>query len=364
MTGSIQLENLLKNMICVGASDLHIRAGGRPVFRVDGQLKLVGQLPALTPEDTRKIAERMFTSREQKEFNKRKEVDLSYSLEGKARFRVNVFQQRGNINIAFRLVPEKIQGFSDLRLPESLKKIASSERGLVLVTGTTGCGKTTTQAAMIDFINTNFSRHIITIEDPIEYIHKDKKSIISQRELGLDTYSYADALTHIVRQDPDVILIGEMRNMDTMSAAITSAQTGHLVLSTTHTLDAIQTVSRIVDVFPPHQQNQIRIQLADSLKAVISQRLLPMKDGGMVPAFEIMVVTGLIRNLIEENKFSEIKDQMEKGDYYGMQTFNQSLEQLYSKGLVSIDEARKAASNPEDLMLKIRGIQSQSRTKT
>ncbi|MGM0567742.1 MAG: type IV pilus twitching motility protein PilT [Elusimicrobiota bacterium] len=360
MTAENKLKEFLKAMASVGASDLHIRAGSRPIFRVDGKLRTVKSLPSLEAEETREIAEVMFNAREKEKFEKRKEVDLSYSMGSLARFRVNVFRQRGFVNIVLRLVPTQIQGFQELNLPESLEKIASYERGIILVTGITGCGKTTTQAAMINYMNNNFSRHIITIEDPIEYVHSDKKSIISQRELGIDTLSYTEALTHVVRQDPDVILIGEMRDVETMSAAITAAQTGHLVLSTTHTIDAMQTINRIVDIFPPYQQDQVRIQFADTLRAVISQRILPKKEGGVVPAVELLVVTGLIRNLIEENRFSEVKEQMEKGDYYGMRTFNQALEELYSSGLVSLEEAKKAATHPEDLMLKIRGIQSDS----
>ncbi len=360
MKAEDKLTQYLKAMASVKASDLHLRADRPPVFRVNGQLRMIRNLPEIESQDTQAMAEVMFSPEDKKEFEARREADLSYSLDGIARFRVNVFRQRGLTNIALRMVPAEVKDFEKLNLPDILKDIASSERGLVLVTGTTGCGKTTTQAAMIDYINRSFSRHIITIEDPIEYLHTDKKSIVSQRELGIDTYSYSDALTHIVRQDPDVILIGEMRDMETMAAAITAAQTGHLVLSTTHTIDAQQTINRIIDIFPPHQQNQIRIQLSDSLKAVISQRLLTVKDGGMVPALEVLVATGLIRSLIEENRISEIKEQMEKGNYYGMRTFNQSLERLYNDGIVTLEDAKKAASNPEDLMLKIRGFQSDS----
>lgn len=259
------------------------------------------------------------------------------------------------------MIPDIIKTIDDLELPESLKKISSSSRGLILVTGTTGSGKSTTLAAMIDHINMNFSKHIITLEDPIEYVHKDKKSIIAQREVGLDTLSYPDALKNIVRQDPDVILLGEMRDMETMSAALTAAQTGHLVLSTIHTIDAMQTVNRIVDIFPPHHQNQIRLQLADCLCAVISQRLIPRKDKpGMACAVEVLVATALIKSLIEENNFAEISEQMQKGDYYGMQTFNQALEILCRQEKVDVEEAKRAATNPEDLMLRLRGIKSGS----
>ncbi|MFW6134369.1 MAG: type IV pilus twitching motility protein PilT [Elusimicrobiota bacterium] len=359
-----KLRSYLQTMSEIDASDLHLRVGSRPIFRVNGELKMAKNYEELNDADTEEIANELMNDHQRELYEKRHEVDLSFSIKDMARFRANVFQQRGFVNIVLRFIPNNIQNFEQLNLPHSLKKIASQDRGLILVTGTTGCGKTTTLASMIDYINRKFSKHIITIEDPIEFIHQDKKSIISQRELGNDTYNYVDALKHIVRQDPDVILIGEMRDMDTMAAAITAAQTGHLVFSTTHTTAAIQTISRIVDIFPPHQQNQIRIQLADSLSAVISLRLLRRKDReGMIPAAEVLVVTSLISSLIEENKFSSIHEHLEKGDYYGMQTFNQSLERLYKKGMISLDDAKKAATNPEDLMLKIRGIQSESGAK-
>jgi twitching motility protein PilT len=355
-----QLTDILRSMVEIEASDLHLRAGSHPILRVNSQLKAVKNTE-LNAEDTKELAEEMFNEEQREEFKKRREVDLSLNIEGLARFRVNVFQQRGKVNIAMRLVPAKVKSLEELGLPESLKKISSSSRGLILVTGTTGSGKSTTLAAIIDHINKNHSKHVITVEDPIEYLHSDVKSIISQRELSMDTFSYMDALRNIVRQDPDVILIGEMRDMETMAAALTAAQTGHLVLSTVHTINAVQTVNRIVDIFPPHQQNQIRLQLADSLCAVISQRLLPKKEGGgMLPAVEVLVATALVKSLIEENKFTSIQEQMEKGDYYGMQTFNQALETLYREGKVDIEEAKKAATNPEDLMLRIKGIKSGS----
>lgn len=358
-----RLEGLLHGMVEIEASDIHLRPGSKPIVRVNSQLRAVSQ-PEFTHEDTEALANTLFNDKQRSEYEEKHEVDLSYNIVGAdelIRFRVNVFRQRGMTNIVMRLVPAKVKNFEELNLPESLIKVASASRGLVLVTGTTGCGKTTTLASMIDYINRNFSKHIITIEDPIEFIHRDIKSIISQRELNLDTFSYTDALRNIVRQDPDVILIGEMRDMETMAAALTAAQTGHLVLSTVHTIDAMQTVTRIVDIFPPHQQNQIRFQLADTLCAVISQRLLLRKDkSGMIPAVEVLMVTALIRSLIEENNFSSISEQMEKGDYYGMQTFNQCLEKLCREARVDIEEAKKAATNPEDLLLRIRGIKSGS----
>lgn len=356
-----ELKELLKVMMRSGASDLHIRAGSKPILRVNTQLKVAGKFANISPEDGEKLIEDICSEEELQEYKKNKEVDMSLSVAGVARFRVNIFQQRNTVNIVMRLVPTQSPTIEELQLPESLKKISSQQRGIALVTGTTGSGKTSTLAAMIDYINKNFSKHIITLEDPIEYLHKDMKSIVSQREVGVDTYSYPGALKHIVRQDPDVILIGEMRDIETMKAALTAAQMGHLVLSTVHTINAVQTITRIVDIFPPHHQNQIRLQLADSIVAVVSQRLLPRKDDeGMIPAVEVMVATSLIRKLIEENDYTGINEQIEKGDYYGMQSFNQALEKLYKDEHIDLDEAKKAATNPEDLMLRIRGIKSSS----
>lgn len=356
-----ELHDILRTMVKTEASDLHLRVGCKPILRINNQLKVVANQSELTSGDTHTLADELFNDTQRVKYEEMREVDLSYNVEDIAGFRINVFQQRGMTNIVMRLVPAKVMDFEELNLPESLKKIASQNRGLVLVTGTTGCGKSTTLAAMIDYINQNFSKHIVTIEDPIEFLHNDIKSIISQRELGLDTFSYVGALRNVVRQDPDVIFIGEMRDMETMAAALTAAQMGHLVLSTIHTIDAMQTVSRIIDIFPPHQQNQIRIQLADSLCAVISQRLLPRKDKeGMIPAIEVLVATSLVRTFIEDNKISSIPEQMEKGDYYDMRTFNQSLEAIYREGKIELEEAKKAATNPEDLLLRIRGIKSSS----
>ncbi len=356
-----RLRDFLRTMVEVEASDLHLRAGSRPIFRVNSRLRLGKNFPELTTGDTANIADELLSEEKKKIYLEKKEVDLSYSAEGISRFRVNIFRQRGAVNIVLRLVPAHIKSIDELNLPGVIKKISESHRGLILVTGTTGSGKSATLAAMIDHINRNIARHIITIEDPIEYIHSDIKSIISQRELGVDTYSYPEALKHVVRQDPDVILIGEMRDIETMSAAITAAQTGHLVLATTHTINASKTLSRVVDMFPPHHQNQIRLSLADTITAVISQRLLPRIDcEGMIPAVEVLTATSLIKSLIEEGKLSSVSEQIEKGEYYGMQSFNQSLELLCREEKVSLEDARKASTNPEDLMLKIRGIKSES----
>ena len=355
----MEFTTLLKEMISRGASDLHIRADHPVVLRIDGKIIVFGT--PLSAQDTEVLANTLMNDEQKNRFQRRHEVDLAHSFPGFGRFRVNVFQQRGMINMAFRVVPVKIPTISELKLPPVIGTIADNQRGLVLVTGTTGCGKSNTLAAMIDHINMTRAENIITIEDPIEFIQEDKKSIISQRELGFDTLTYLDALRNVVRQDPDVILLGEMRDQETMAAAITAAQTGHLVFSTIHTVDAVQTVNRIVDLFPPHQQNQIRVLLADTLKAVISQRLLPHASGtGRVPAVEVMVVTPLIKKMIEENNLSEIVNLMKQGQYYGMQIFNQSLIKLYQSGEIKLEDALSAASNPEELMLAVRGIQSSS----
>jgi len=351
------INELLRMMLERHASDMHLRANSPVSLRVSGKLEVVAD-EILSSEETARIAMSFMNEDQKKMFSARHEIDLSFTLEGVGRFRINIFNQRSNVNMALRHIPTEIPSIEDLNLPGIVKEIAENQRGLVLVTGTTGCGKSTTLASMIDFINSTRSANIITIEDPIEFIHRDKKSIVSQRELGFDTLSYPDALKNIVRQDPNVLLVGEMRDLDTMAAAITAAQTGHLVFSTVHTVDAAQSINRIVDMFPPHQQNQIRLMLADTLKAVISQRLLPSAKGqGRVPAVEILIVTQLIRKLIEEKNISEIVNQMKQGQYYGMQTFHQSLFSLIRAGQVKLEDALFAASNPEELMLAVRGIE-------
>ncbi|MDD5686807.1 MAG: PilT/PilU family type 4a pilus ATPase [Elusimicrobia bacterium] len=356
-----ELNELLELMVFKKASDLHLRANTNAVLRIDGRLEsLEGKTFSAT--DMEKIVESIMNIKQREVFNQKGEYDLSYPIAGVGRFRGNIYRQRGSINIAMRYVPIEIPPFDSLNLPPVIKKIADNHRGLVLVTGTTGCGKSTTLAAMIDHINSNRSAHIVTIEDPIEFLHKDKVSIISQRELGIDTTSYIEALKNIVRQDPNVILIGEMRDRDTMAAALTAAQTGHLVFSTVHTIDAIETVTRIVDMFPPYHQNQIRLQLADTLKGVISLRLLPNLKGGRIPACEILVVTALVKKYIEQNTMGEIAQAIKQGGYYGMQAFNQSLLSLYNSGNISLEDALAAATNPEELMMNIRGITSESGT--
>lgn len=356
----MDLRLLLQIMAEKGASDLHLRSNKPAVFRVDGNLAYRTPEP-IAAEQIEQWVKSILNEKQMRVFEERLECDMSLSVDALGRFRVNIYRQRNLVNVAFRVISNKIPSFEALKLPPVIRKIADEPRGLVLVTGTTGSGKSTTLAAMIDYINNTRSRHIITVEDPIEYLHEDRQSIISQRELLQDTLSYPEALKHAVRQDPDVILLGEMRDLETMGAALTAAQTGHLVLSTIHTIDAVQTVNRIIDVFPPHQQNQIRFQLADTLRGVISQRLLPHTSGaGRVPAIEIMVVTPIIRKYILENTLGEISNVMKQGTYYGMKTFHQALIELIQKGEIALETALGASSNPEEIMMAIRGVQTGS----
>jgi len=354
----MDIKPLLKEMIERKASDLHLRSGSPAVIRVDGELIALKKVTSI--EEIAELSNAIMNVEQKATFNLRHEVDLAYMFdEGLGRYRINIYKQRGVINLAMRIIPVKIPTISELKLPPVVSQIADNRRGLVLVTGTTGCGKSSTLAAMINHINSTRSENIITIEDPIEFLHKDNKSIISQRELGFDTLTYIDALKNVVRQDPDVILLGEMRDIETVATAITAAQTGHLVLSTIHTVNASQSINRIVDLFPPHQHNQIRLLLADTLKAVVSQRLLPHASGtGRVPAVEVLVVTALVKKMIEENNLSEVVGLMKQGKYYGMQTFNQALISLFQSGEIKLEDALNAASNPEELMLSIRGIQT------
>jgi twitching motility protein PilT len=300
------------------------------------------------------------TNRQKQKFKETAELDMAYGVAGLGRFRVNVFQQRGNVGMVLRVIPTKIRTIEELELPRILAQVCEEQRGLVLCTGTTGSGKSTTLAAMIDRINSLRPEHIITIEDPIEYLHRDKKGFINQREVEVDTSSFSTALRAALRQDPDVILVGEMRDLETISTALLAAETGHLVLSTLHTLDATETIQRIIAVFPPPEQKQIRLQLASTLKAVISQRLVRKGEGGRVPAVEVMIATGYIRDcVINPDKTRMIRDAIAAGtSQYGMQTFDQSLFDLYSRNLISLEEALMRASNPDDFRLRVQGIRS------
>ncbi len=352
----MELTELLITMVQKGASDLHIKVGSPPYFRIHGEL-ISTDFPPLTEEEVKRLLLPLMSEKFKERFEKKGEVDFAYSLSGVGRFRVNFYLQRGSIAASLRHVPTKRPDFAGLNLPPVVKNLAEEPRGLVLVTGTAGSGKTTTLAAMIDHINRTRRCHIVTIEDPIEILFKDEMSIISQRELGIDTETYADALRHVVRQDPDVILIGEMRDHETVRAALSAAEMGNLVLSTLHTIDVTETVNRIIDFFPPHQQRQIRIMLAASLKGVISLRLLPKIGGGRVPAVEAMVVTATIREFIlKPEETYKIKDAIEQGEYYGMQTFEQSLVRLIQEQKITLEDAQMMAANPQDFLLRLKQI--------
>lgn len=326
----MQINDLLNKMVEQKASDIHLKVGRPPLIRVDGKITPL-VLPVLTDADVEEMLFTMMNKRQRLKFSEANEIDLSFSPSGSARYRINAFRQRSTIELIIRMIPKDIPGIDMLVLPDSLKTIALETRGLILLTGATGSGKSTTIASMIKFINENQPYHIITVEDPIEFIHSDIKSSVSQRELGIDTESYGVALKYILRQDPDVIFIGEMRDIDTVSAAISAGETGHLVLSTLHTIDASQTIDRLVDFYPSSQQDQIRNQFANIVTAIISIRLIEKADGkGRVPAVEVMMGTPTIKSLIRENKLSSIKSMIQAGSaQYGMQTFDQSLAELY-----------------------------------
>ncbi|HBL17380.1 MAG: hypothetical protein A2X36_00275 [Elusimicrobia bacterium GWA2_69_24] len=357
----MDIQSLLQMMIDKRASDLHVRADSPTYLRIDGDLAPVSP-QVMTGQEVAQMVNTVATARAKKLFAERQEADFAFQVGDIARFRVNIFKRMGKLSMAIRFITMKIPTIEELRLPAAtIKKIADHQRGLVLVTGITGSGKSSTLAAIINYINESRADHILTIEDPIEFVHKDKKSILSQREIGEDTYDFAEALKMAMRQDPDVILMGEMRDAESVSAAITAAQTGHLVFGTLHTIDAVQTVSRIIDLYPPHQQALMRIQLADTLKAVISQRLLSCVTGGRVPAVEVMVVTAHVKKQIEDNASQGITQAIGKGQFYGMQTFNQALVKLYKDGLVKEQDILEAATNPDDVKLAMRGIEQEVR---
>src|SRR6202162_5830464 len=346
----MHINDLLKIAVERRASDLHLKVGAFPVLRVDGVLRPMNEMRRLLQEDTMAMAFSIMTARQKEKFKTAFEIDASYQVPSLGRFRASIFQQRGTVGLVLRVIPTRILTIRELLLPPVLERICMEQRGLVLCTGTTGSGKTTTLAAMVDHINTLRNQHIMTIEDPIEYLHRDKKAFLY-------------ALRSAMRQDPDVILVGEMRDAETIETALTAAETGHLVLSTLHTLDATETINRIITVFPPHQHRQIRLQLGAVLKAVISLRLMPRADGlGRVPAVEVLIATEYVRECIEnKEKTRFIKDAIKAGtSQYGMQSFDQSLYQLYKSGLISLEEAMKQASNPNEFRLKIQGIQSTS----
>jgi twitching motility protein PilT len=344
-----------------GASDLHLRAGSFPVIRVTGELKPLAGVSRLTQDETLEMAFSMMSNRQKQHFKEAFEVDIGYGVHGLGRFRVNIFQQRNSIGIVARVISDTIRGFSELGLPPVLTRIADENRGLVLVTGTTGSGKSTTLAAIVDHINQQRNCHIVTIEDPIEFLHKDKESFVTQREVDVDTRNFAEALRGSLRQDPDVILVGEMRDLETIETALVAAETGHLVLSTLHTLDAAETLTRIISAFPAYQQKAIRIQLAGLLKAVVSQRLMKSAKGNSrIPAVEVLISTPLIRDyIVHEEKTASIRDAISAGtSQYGMQTFDQSLFYLYQSGLIKLDEALRGSTNPDEFRLRLAGIHS------
>ncbi len=346
----LNLQQLLKAMVEKGASDLHLTTGSPPQLRIDGDLVPLRTNP-LSPVDAKQLCYSVLTDSQKLRFEEDQELDFSFGVRGLSRFRGNLFLQRGAVGGAFRTIPFNIRSFSDLGLPPVLEEMCNKPRGLVLVTGPTGSGKSTTLAAMVDKINTERHEHIVTIEDPIEYLHAHKNCLVNQREVGSDTNSFKKALKHILRQDPDVVLIGEMRDLETIEAALVTAETGHLVFATLHTNSAAQTINRIIDVFPPNQQSQIRAQLSFVLEGVIAQTLVPKADGhGRVPAMEIMVPNAAIRNLIREDKIHQIYSSMQVGQgKSGMQTLNQSLASLYLKRLISLEEALNHSSEPEEL---------------
>ena len=359
----MELKEILKVAVKGGASDIHLKMGLPPLFRVDGALVPLRDGERITLEEIKAMAFSMMNPVQKARFEEQREADLAYGIAGLGRFRVNIFQQRGAIGIVLRVIPFGVKTVEELNLPDVVKAISQEHRGLILVTGTTGSGKSTTLAAMIEQINSERTSHIMTIEDPIEFLIRDRRSIVNQREIGVDTHSFANALRGALRQDPDVILVGEMRDFETIETALTAAETGHLVMSTLHTLDATETINRIISVFPPYQQKQVRLQLSTVLKAVISQRLVPRADGkGRVPALEILVSTGLVRELIaDKDRTKELSDAITKGyTTYGMQSFDQSLMQLVKEGLVTYEEALKNVSNPDDFALRYRGIDSTS----
>ncbi len=357
-----EIDALLKLMTDRGSSDLHIKAGASPAIRLNGRLMVLHEIPALDAEAAERLALGLMDDRQRASFENHHEADFAYSLSGVARFRVNVFHQRGSVAMTLRRVSTERSGIEEIGLPPIVRQLADEPRGLVLVTGTAGSGKTTTLAAMIDHINSTREGHIVTIEDPIEVLHQDNRCIVNQREIGIDTESYADALRHVVRQDPDIILIGEMRDHETVSAALTAAEIGNLVFSTLHTIDATETVNRIIDFFPPYQQKQIRLMLASTLRGIVSMRLIPSINGGLVPAVEVLVMTGTIREyILDPEQTYKIRDAMDEGEYYGMQTFDKSLLALYQAGRITMDDAMSMAANAHDFKIKVRqlGVTSQ-----
>jgi twitching motility protein PilT len=344
------IDDLLEQMVARGASDLHVSVGSKPAIRVHGEVTRLEEYDSLTPEDAQQLMYQVLSSEQQKNFEVKRQLDFAHGVPGLARFRVNVYFQRGSVGAAFRLIPEAIKTLEELGLPPSLHTLAEKPRGLVLVTGPTGSGKSTTLASLIDEVNRTRAEHILTIEDPIEFVHRHKRCIVNQREIGVDAPSFAEGLRAALRQDPDVILVGEMRDLETIATAMTAAETGHLVFGTLHTQSAPGTIDRIIDVVPPEQQEQVRVQIAGTLQGVVTQALLPTADGqGRVPALEILLPDDAVRNLIRQGKVEQIYSVMQTGTSKGMVTMEQSLAELIIRGIVTMEVALTRSSRPEQL---------------
>src|SRR3954462_642059 len=354
------LDHALRYLIASEGSDLHLKIPSPPLVRLHGELEPIPGTEPLSPEDTiGGVKEMLHDPNKLAEFEAENEVDFSYSLEGLARFRVNAFYQRGTVSVVMRAIPVNIKSVEELNLPSVISRLAEEERGIILLTGTTGSGKSTTLAAMIDHMNRTMHKHIVTIEDPIEFLHRDRNSIINQREVGQDTASFKRALRRVLRQDPDVILVGEMRDEETVHTALSAAETGHLVLSTLHTVDAPETINRIIDFFPPHQQQQARAMIAGTLKGIVSQRLVPTADGeGRVACCEIMIMTGRVHDMILDPKLTgQLNEVVSEGEFYGMQTFDQHLLKHLQAGRITYDEAMKTATSPHEFKLLVQADQ-------
>ena len=354
---ALPIDQLLEELVLRNASDIHLRVGEPPAYRVFGELTR-SELTPLSADELKKLLYAVMNEERRTRFERTCELDMSYAIQGVARFRISVFRQRGEIGAVLRVIPLKLKSIDDWGLPQIIKQFATLSRGLILVTGPTGSGKSTTLSAMVDFVNESRRSHIITIEDPLEYVHHDKQSVVEQREIGVDTRSFASALAHVMRQNPDVIMVGELRDHETMSLAMSAAETGHLVLSTLHTMDASQTVGRIIDAFSPEEQTQVRLQLSTVLQGVVSQTLLRRTDGpGLVAAFEIMTCTPAIKSLIREGKTPQIYSLIQTGSRYGMQTLDQSLKELLFKGIVSAEDALARSANPQEFEGAINALQ-------
>ena len=354
---SSDLDVLIRRLIEEGGSDLHLKAASPPAVRVRGLLAHLDGHDALGPQDTEQLLRSIIPDNLLEEFEREGEADFSHETPGLGRFRVNAFRQRGSVSVVMRYIPLGVPKFEDLGLPEVVRKLAFEERGIVLVTGTTGSGKSTTLASMIDLVNGSLPKHIVTIEDPIEFLHQDRQSIVNQREVGTDTASFARALRRVLRQDPDIILIGEIRDAESAQIALSAAETGHLVLSTLHTLDATETVNRVIDLFPPHERGQVRTMLAGTLRGIVGQRLIRTKEGGRAAACETLVTTGRIQDFImDPAQTGQIQQAIAEGEYYGMQTFDQALLKLVEEGRVEYEEALRVSSRPQDFKLMVHSL--------